>query len=146
MKRRNITKEWAKMISVYAEVDYDWDTVDIHLRANPKSTKANRFVSIIKCMSRHSTNIGIRKLLDHWFQYRNFEYVAGDLCNILDYMQCHSGTAYIIKVNFIPKDGLEILRYVPVDKLDPEAVFDAIDERLDLEDDYHIGRVTCDRV
>lgn len=138
---RNAKKEFNEMISVYAEIDRDYISIDlIYIEQNRKKAKYNRLLSCIGYFAKHVSEFkailaGARSIVPH----TSFKHVVNDMGEVFEHMCQNSGASYLIKV----WDAREMaVRFVAVKSLVPTEIRDAIIQNFNLED-YDIGPGRC---
>ena len=129
---RNVCKEFKSMISVYAEIDRDYISIDLdYIEENQKKAKFNRLLSCLKYLVRHVPEFKEILAGAPWeVPYVSFRHVANDLFKVGDDMRQNSGALYLVKV----RDEHELsVRFVAVKTLNPTEIRDTIITNFGLE-------------
>ena len=130
---RNVRNEFNEMISVYAEIDRDYASVDLtYIEQNRRKAKFNRLLSCIHCLIKDVPEFKTVLAGTQWeVPYTSFKYVANDLFNVVEQMRQNSGASYLVKV----RDTREMaVRFVAVKSLVPTEIRDAIIKNFGLEE------------
>ena len=138
---RNVCKEFRSMISVYAEIDRDYISIDLdYIEENQKKAKFNRLLSCIGFFAKHVPEFKTVLAGAPWeVPYVSFRHVVNDLFKVVDDMRQNSGALYLVKV----RDAREMtVRFVAVKTLNPTEIRDTIITNFGLED-YDIGPGRC---
>ena len=129
---RNVCKEFRSMISVYAEIDRDYISIDLdYIEENQKKVKFNRLLSCLKHLVKHVPEFKEILAGAPWeVPYVSFRHVANDLFKVVDDMRQNSGALYLVKV----RDEHELsVRFVAVKTLNPTEIRDTIITNFGLE-------------
>ena len=137
---RNARKEFNNMVSVYAEIDRDYISIDLDYIEPQKKAKYNRLLSCIGFYARHVPEFKTVLAGAPWeVPYVSFKHVVNDLFKVVDYMRQNSGALYLVKV----RDAREMtVRFVAVKSLVPTEIYNAIITNFGLED-YEIEPGRC---